>query len=185
MIDDKKIVHAEAQRRGFVFFSQSRQVAMVFVCALFLFGSFAEETFGQMAKKMGKGKAPFMTIKEFNEVRGGIVILDTRELKEWNVSHIKNSVSVGYDKFSVGSMAKYPKSVMIICYCSVGYRSQKIAEKLLKNGYTKVYNLYGGIFNWVNQGNAVVDGNNIETKKIHGYSKDWAKWLTKGEKVFN
>ena len=38
----------------------------------------------------------------------------------------------------------------IVVYCSVGYRSEKIAEELDKLGFTNVSNLYGGIFEWIN-----------------------------------
>jgi len=31
-------------------------------------------------------------------------------------------------------------------YCSLGIRSEVIAKKLKKAGYTNVFNLYGGIF---------------------------------------
>jgi len=162
---------------------------LICIGIIFLFTSFADQTFDQMASKMGKGKAPFLKTKELKElqvIEKGLLILDTREPKEYKISHIKNAIYVGYDNFSISSMSKYSKSgVTIVCYCSVGYRSQKIAEKLLKSGYKKVYNLYGVIFNWVNEGNAIEDSNGNETKKIHGYSKDWSKWLTKGEKVFN
>ena len=45
-------------------------------------------------------------------------------------------------------------------YCSIGKRSEKVTQKLKKAGYNNVSNLYGGIFEWVNQGNEVVDTNN-------------------------
>jgi rhodanese-related sulfurtransferase len=39
----------------------------------------------------------------------------------------------------------------------VGYRSEKVTEKLQKAGFTQVSNLYGGIFEWVNQGYPIVN----------------------------
>ena len=45
----------------------------------------------------------------------------------------------------------WSKSDTIVLYCSIGYRSEKIGEKLVEMGYGHVFNLYGGIFEWVNR----------------------------------
>ncbi len=76
-----------------------------------------------------------------------------------------------------------PKNATIVVYCTVGVRSEQVGIRLKKMGYTNVNNLLGSIVEWVNQGNVVVDANNKETKKVHVYSKDYGKWLNKGEKV--
>lgn len=156
---------------------------------VFLFGSFAEETFDQMAAKMGKGKAPFVkaiVLKEWMQLKKQITVIDTREVIEFKTSHLPQAIHVGYDDFSLENSTKLlKKDEVIVCYCSVGYRSQKIAEKLLKAGYKKVYNLYGGIFNWVNSGYEIIDTKGDKTTKVHAYNKEWGKWLVKGEKVFN
>ena len=54
----------------------------------------------------------------------------------------------------------------------------------MKAGYTNVYNLYGGIFEWKNKNFIVIDSEEKETNKVHTYNRDWSKWLKKGEKVF-
>lgn len=112
------------------------------------------------------------------------VLLDTRELREYEVSHISNARWVGYDNFNYRSVTELPKDTAIIVYCSVGYRSERIGEKLKELGFTNVHNLYGGIFQWVNEGKPVVDMNNTETNKVHAYNKAWGIWLNKGEKVY-
>lgn len=113
------------------------------------------------------------------------VFLDAREKKEFEVSHIKNAIWVGYDDFDISRLKGIPKSKRIIVYCSVGYRSEKITEKLTQNGYTHVSNVVGGIFEWVNLGYPLVDNNGKPTEKVHAYSKTWGIWLNKGEKVYN
>ena len=92
---------------------------------------------------------------------------------------------VGYEKFDLkNTLKKVPKKdAVIVVYCSLGVRSEDIAEKLKNKGYTKVYNLYGGIFEWKNNGNPVFS-KGIETNKVHAYSKEWGTWLLKGEKVY-
>jgi rhodanese-related sulfurtransferase len=83
------------------------------------------------------------------------LFLDAREKKEFDVSHIREAKWVGYKSFDPSLLNAVPKDSPIIVYCSIGYRSEKIAEKLKAAGFTNVSNLYGGIFEWVNQGNLV------------------------------
>jgi len=122
-------------------------------------------------KRVEKTKIPFL-------------ILDARELIEFNVSHIKNAKYVGYNQFKIKSLMGVDKESTIIVYCSVGYRSEKIGEKLKKAGFKKVMNLEGGIFDWVNKGYPVYNKRGIITHKTHGYNESWGKWLIKGEKVY-
>jgi len=113
------------------------------------------------------------------------LFLDAREKNEYNVSHLKNAVWVGYDDFDINRVKHYPKSKKIVVYCSVGYRSEKITEKLNKAGYINVSNMVGGIFEWKNQNNKVFDNSGAETQKVHAYSKTWGVWLNRGEKVYD
>ena len=110
--------------------------------------------------------------------------LDTREQKEFDVSHINGAICVGYDHFELSSVKHIPKDAQIIVYCSIGARSQNIGEKLVKAGYTNVRNLYGGFFQWTNSGLPKMGPNNQITTHIHGYSKDWGKWIEKGIVVY-
>lgn len=111
-------------------------------------------------------------------------LLDTRELAEYKVSHIANAIPFGYDYPSWNAIKNMDKNATIVVYCSVGYRSEKIGEQLQAKGYTKVYNLYGGIFQWFNEGNQVVDTNNKPTDTLHGYNAEWAKWVTRGKVIY-
>lgn len=123
-------------------------------------------------------------LKKIENTKKTLIILDAREKKEYNTSHIKNALCVGYDHFNIKSLNQINKESTIVVYCSVGYRSEKIGEKLKKAGFSKVLNLQGGIFEWINTGFPVVDKNEVLTNKVHAYNKDWGKWLIKGEKVY-
>ena len=118
--------------------------------------------------------------KNFNE----FTILDAREKQEFEVSHLKNAIFVGYDNFNISKTTQHlSKEKPIVIYCSIGYRSEKIAEQLQKKGYT-TYNLYGGIFQWSNQSYEVVSSENKPTNKVHGYDQNWGKWLIKADVVY-
>ena len=110
--------------------------------------------------------------------------LDARAENEYQVSHIRGATWVGYEEFNLEKVSKQNKTDPIVIYCSVGYRSEKIGEKLIEAGFTNVSNLYGGIFEWVNQGNTIVNKKGEKTPNIHAYSKTWGIWLTKGVKVY-
>lgn len=112
------------------------------------------------------------------------VILDTREEEEYAISHLKTARWVGYDTFSMKSVSGISKEDTIIVYCSIGARSQEIGKKLKAAGFQNVYNLYGGIFHWVNEENPVFTPDTIQTDQVHTYNKMWGMWLKKGEKVY-
>jgi rhodanese-related sulfurtransferase len=113
-----------------------------------------------------------------------VILLDAREEPEYKVSHLSNAIHIGYNNFSLVSVENIDKNARIVVYCSIGYRSEKITEKLKSAGFNHVSNLYGGIFEWVNQGNKVVDSNERETINVHAYNKTWGIWLNKGNKVY-
>lgn len=127
---------------------------------------------------------PIISVDSLKKDIPKYIILDAREYSEFRVSHLKNAIWVGYDSFDLSeTLKKIDKKQPIVIYCSIGYRSEKIGEQLQKQGL-KVYNLYGGIFQWTNSGFQVVDNLNHVTKKVHGYDKSWGKWLTNSEVVY-
>lgn len=105
------------------------------------------------------------------------ILLDTRDMEEYNVSHINGALWVGYSGFKPSLIKSVSKEKAIVCYCSVGYRSEKIAEQLYKAGYTKVYNLYGSIFEWLNNGFPVYNITGSRVYKVHTYNKRWSRWM--------
>ena len=113
-----------------------------------------------------------------------ILFLDAREPREFEVSHLAGALHVGYDHFDAHQLSGLPRDRRIVVYCSVGYRSEKVTEQLRAAGFTNIANLYGGIFEWVNQGYPVVDSNG-PTQRVHAYDQSWGVWLTRGKKVYS
>jgi len=110
-------------------------------------------------------------------------VLDAREKVEYQVSHLQHAKWVGHETFSLKTVAELDKNKPILIYCTVGARSEEVGKTLQKAGFKKVYNLYGGIFHWVNEGRTVF-ANGKPTLRVHAYSKPWSVWLIKGEKVY-
>ncbi len=117
------------------------------------------------------------------EILSKAVLIDTREPEEFAVSHLNDARLVGYNSFDLSTVKDIPKTQPIVVYCSIGARSQDIGKKLVAAGYQEVYNLYGGVFHWVNEGHPVYADDN-ETMKVHAYSRAWGIWLNQGEKVY-
>jgi rhodanese-related sulfurtransferase len=113
-----------------------------------------------------------------------IALLDAREQKEFAISHIAGAQNVGFKYFNTKNLPKIDKNASIVVYCSVGYRSEKVGEKLLKAGYKNVKNLYGSIFEWSNLGFPLVDMQDKPTEKVHAYDRIWGVWLRKGTAVY-
>lgn len=116
--------------------------------------------------------------------KDSFLILDAREENEFNISHIPGAIRVGYKNFDDTQINHWiEQEKPIVVYCSIGYRSERIGEKILKKGGTQVFNLRGGIFSWSNAEFPLTDSIG-PTKKVHAYNEDWSIWLKKGEKVY-
>lgn len=129
---------------------------------------------------------PAITVKNLIQIKDNVVLLDAREVKEYAVSHIPGANYIGFDDFDESVLAGIDKDQRIVVYCSIGYRSEKIGEKLKKLGYKNTYNLFGSIFEWANAGQPLVDQNGQETHMLHTFNKKWSKWVIEGkvEKVW-
>jgi len=127
-----------------------------------------------------------MSVQELAMPKTDAILLDAREISEFNVSHLKNGIHVGYDHFDISTVTEKitDKSSKIVVYCSLGIRSEDVAEQLKNAGYTNVYNLFGGIFEWKNNDFSVYSDEG-ETEEVHAFSKEWSQWLLKGIKIYD
>jgi len=160
---------------------------LLYITLLITSLGFSQDTLSELLKMHNTMSVPYISVQELampsNE---DTIILDAREPKEYETSHLKNARCVGYDNFQLDAIIKKVpnKTSKIVVYCSLGIRSETIAEKLKKVGYTNVYNLYGGIFEWKNKNFKVYNHEEKETENVHTFSEEWSKWLTKGVKVY-
>jgi rhodanese-related sulfurtransferase len=148
----------------------------------------AQEPLDKLLSKYNSHSIPYISVEELKmqSDNKNLYVLDSREIEEFEVSHLKNAIFVGYNNFEIDKIIfKIPeKNAPIVVYCSLGIRSENISEKLKDAGYTNIKNLYGGIFEWKNKGYSVYDSSNKETQKVHAFSKHWVKYLSKGEPVY-
>ncbi|MCG8607272.1 sulfurtransferase [bacterium] len=74
------------------------------------------------------------------------ILLDVRQAAEFSVSHLRDAKLASSAKQAVGIIQASDGQRPIVVYCSVGYRSSKLAAKLQERGFQKVFNLEGSIF---------------------------------------
>jgi len=80
-----------------------------------------------------------------NLIENNAIVIDVRSSEEYDTGHIKDSINIPVDTIS---NVNYAKDTTIIVYCATGIRSANAAKVLIEAGYTKVYNLDGGLINW-------------------------------------
>lgn len=120
---------------------------------------------------------PVTTVDILNSLDKPHVILDAREREEYDVSHIPGALYFGYKKPEYQILDYIDKDELIIIYCSIGYRSEKLGHKLKKKGYSNVLNLYGSIFEWANKDYPLHNNQNEVVKQVHGFNKKWSQWV--------
>ncbi|MGI9075930.1 MAG: rhodanese-like domain-containing protein [Gemmatimonadaceae bacterium] len=86
---------------------------------------------------------------------GDPVYLDVREPQEWNLFRIPGAVWVPLGDIDEMLAEQVPPGKKVIVYCARGNRSALAADSMLKQGYTDVTSLAGGITAWANAGGEV------------------------------
>jgi sodium/bile acid cotransporter 7 len=98
---------------------------------------------------------------------GRAVFVDVRKKKERRVSMLPGAIT----KQELLRNPDAFKGRTLIGYCTISYRSGKLAQKLKSRGITMM-NLRGGLLAWVHAGGKVYDAQS-ETKRIHVYGLKW------------
>ena len=136
-----------------------------------------------MLKTLLSHSVPEISVDSLALIIADVQLVDTREQDEFDISHLEGAIFSGYDDYDSTIVDRLDTDKPVIVYCSIGYRSEKIAERLIEAGFTDVYNLYGGLFEWMNQGYEIIDDSG-PTDSVHAYCRAWGIWLKEGEKVY-
>lgn len=76
-----------------------------------------------------------------------IILLDVRTAEEYEQKHIPGAKLIPNEVINDHTTKEISKDNTILVYCRSGNRSRQATEKLLKLGYTDVYD-FGGINEW-------------------------------------
>lgn len=107
-----------------------------------------------------------------------VLLIDTRTAEEFGVSHLRGAARAETLEAVRALVTTAKPDQRVVLYCSVGYRSAKLADALQRAGQSNVWNLEGSIFAWVNEGRAVVR-NGAEVREVHPYNNRWGALLEK------
>ena len=90
--------------------------------------------------------------------KGDGIIIDVRTSQEFNSGHIIDATNIDFysEDFS-DKLQIVRKDVPIYVYCRSGGRSSSAADKMEKLGFTKVYNMIGGIGSWQSEGYSTIE----------------------------
>ncbi|MDX2133870.1 MAG: rhodanese-like domain-containing protein [Saprospiraceae bacterium] len=87
----------------------------------------------------------------------GAQIVDVRTPQEFGSGHLNGAVNLDISAPGFAeNIARLDKNKPVYVYCAVGGRSASAAGYLLQQGFTKVYDLSGGISAWQRAGKKVV-----------------------------
>lgn len=105
--------------------------------------------FQKQKKGISKQTISAADLKEKIEKDKAVQLVDIRTSFEYDRGFIKPAVNIDYmgrrfhEKFN-----SYDKEKPLYLYCRSGTRSKKAVQLLLQEGFTKVYDLEGGILEW-------------------------------------
>jgi len=112
---------------------------------------------------------------------GSIIVIDCRSSGEHQVSKIRGAQHLNFNadediinEFLVENGVESDKNV--VCYCSIGYRSSILANRINAIGAGNASNLEGSMFKWANEGREIVDFGGNTTHFVHPYN--WFFGLT-------
>jgi sulfur-carrier protein adenylyltransferase/sulfurtransferase len=74
-------------------------------------------------------------------------LIDVREPHEWEIAHLPTARLIPLATVG-GALDSLDRSREVVVYCKGGSRSAKAANQLYDAGFTKVWNLTGGITRW-------------------------------------
>ena len=84
-----------------------------------------------------------------------VVLLDARSKEEFATSHLQGAVRATSVRMARNALEEHGGKPTVVVYCSVGYRSSRLAEQLRAQGIENVFNLEGSLFKWANEGRPV------------------------------
>ncbi len=91
-----------------------------------------------------------ISVVELQKIDRDVQLIDVRTPEEYAEGYIKNAVNINfYDDDFLEQMSALDKDKPVYVYCRLGGRSGKASAQLKEAGFTKVYDLEGGITKWL------------------------------------
>jgi rhodanese-related sulfurtransferase len=112
------------------------------------------------------------------KMQSDVLWIDARSYTEYSKGSIANSININAAHPILTELNSVAKNKNIIVVSNFGYRANLLASELKKNGFIQVKVLYGGLIDWVNQQNGLVNDKDATSYLIHIGEKENAVYLT-------
>ncbi|HIH74377.1 MAG TPA: rhodanese-like domain-containing protein [Methanosarcina sp.] len=141
----------------------------VLVVAIAIFALKAEDKPGEIEN---------VTVEEAKRMieNEDVFVLDVRTPSEFNSSHIEGATlipvtnafgsNLNRDSLLEARINEVPRNEKILVYCRSGHRSTLASTILIDAGYSRVYNMEGGINAWINAGYPVISSEDKEIESL-------------------
>ena len=96
-----------------------------------------------------------LSVSEFSSkvTEAGIITLDVRTPSEFNEGHIEGASLIDFQSGNFeNEIASLYKNQTYAIYCRSGNRSGEAVKVMTEAGFTKIYNLDGGVIDWASAG---------------------------------
>lgn len=100
-----------------------------------------------------------ITVEEMDSLlkMGNVQLIDVRTPEEYLGGYIEGAINIDFRNENFEELiAKVDKSKPVAVYCGRGGRSGKCSAFMKKAGFTKIYDLDGGITEWKYKGKKVI-----------------------------
>lgn len=111
-----------------------------------------------------------LSLQEFTKLPNPPRLIDVRSSVEYRIFHAPDAVNLSLPRILMGGNSwlrrwvlpqwfeELPKDEPIALICLTAHRSPIAAKQLIKDGFTEVYNIKGGMMEWRQQGFPICKG---------------------------
>jgi rhodanese-related sulfurtransferase len=157
------------------------------IMIMLLFTACGDTAYHSQLRLLYKDTVPTISadsLSQLLEQPHSIVLIDTRSRKEWQISHLPHAQFADFEEFKLSSLNIRDRTIPVVLYCSIGYRSEQIGKQLQEAGFTRVSHLYGGIIEWKNHAYPLLNKKSLPTDSVHTYDPYWGTFLNNGIPVY-
>ena len=141
----------------------NRNVGYLFVAFILTVSVLFVGVLGQPVQARCRGVIKSISVEEAaqliedNNNNSDFVILDVRTPSEFESEALENAVNIDfYSEIFEEEIAKLNRDKHYLIYCRSGGRSSRMLELVKSLGFSKVYEMRGGINTWMAKGYPVV-----------------------------
>ncbi|MGE5421399.1 MAG: rhodanese-like domain-containing protein [Chloroflexota bacterium] len=110
---------------------------------------------GQQADSLGYTTLKPAAFREELAIVNNPLIIDVREFFEFRKSRINGAINIPASGSIDVPADTIDKARHLFLYCTSGFRSKRVAQKLAERSFIHVYSLDGGITEWKKEGYSI------------------------------